>query len=50
MAQNLPLEIIDHITNECLPDIEALRSSSLISKLWTITAQQRLFSRVLDFS
>ncbi|KAK0448204.1 hypothetical protein EV421DRAFT_1786311 [Armillaria borealis] len=49
MAQNLPLEIIDHITNECLPDIEALRSSSLISKLWTITAQQRLFSRVSIF-
>ncbi|KAK0191719.1 hypothetical protein F5146DRAFT_1121873 [Armillaria mellea] len=40
MAQNLPLEIIDHITNGCLPDIEALRSSSLISKLWTIAAQQ----------
>ncbi|KAK0231604.1 hypothetical protein IW262DRAFT_493734 [Armillaria fumosa] len=48
-APNLPLEIIDHIINECLPDIESLRASSLISKLWTITAQQRLFSRVSIF-
>ncbi|KAK0205804.1 hypothetical protein DFS33DRAFT_1380891 [Desarmillaria ectypa] len=49
MAQYLPPELIDHITNECLPDIEALRSSSLISKLWTIPAQKRLFSRVSIF-
>ncbi|KAK0455628.1 uncharacterized protein EV420DRAFT_1552332 [Desarmillaria tabescens] len=49
MAQNLPLELIEHVTDECLPDIEALRSSSLISKLWTIPAQKRLFSCVSIF-
>ncbi|KAK0455643.1 uncharacterized protein EV420DRAFT_554703 [Desarmillaria tabescens] len=49
MAQNLPLELIEHIADECLPDIEALRSSSLISKLWTIPAQKRLFSCVSIF-
>ncbi|KAG7441582.1 uncharacterized protein BT62DRAFT_474162 [Guyanagaster necrorhizus] len=49
MAQTLPLELIEHITDEFRPDIETLRSSSLISKQWTVPAQQRLFSRVSIF-